>query len=237
MLRVLNLTLITRIILSSLLILFIHSASAGESICFGTVGNGRIENAVKLPDSGQNFSTYSFFGSAIGRTYLHSKAAEIVISAYHALEQYSPDKIFIYGESGWKNGGSFKPHRTHRNGLSIDFMVPVADQSGGSVVITTGLLNKFGYGLDFDKNGNYQQNKIDFEAIAEHLYQLDIAAKAQNSHIALVIFDAAYLPKLFAAKRGEYLRMHIPFMVEKPWIRHDEHYHVDFGIPCQPMER
>lgn len=27
----------------------------------------------------------------------------------------------------------------------------------------------------------------------------------------------------------------IPFMKGKPWIRHDEHHHVDFAIRCRPL--
>jgi hypothetical protein len=42
-----------------------------------------------------------------------------------------------------------------------------------------------------------------------------------------------YLPKLFATQRGAYLQQHLNFMKGKPWVRHDEHYHVDFAIPCK----
>jgi len=215
---------------------FADTASGVESTCFGTVSNGKLENGIKLPFSGKNFSVYSPLGNALGRTYLHSKAMEIVVDAYHVLEQSSPSKVFVYGETGWATGGRIRPHRTHRNGLSIDFMVPVVDQTNKSVPLPTGVINKFGYGIDFDKNANYQNYKIDFEAIAEHLYQLNMVAKAKKSGIALVIFDSTYLPKLFATRHGDYLKTKINFMKGKPWIRHDEHYHVDFSIPCKPME-
>lgn len=115
-------------------------------------------------------------------------------------------------------------------------MVPIVDQADNSVPMPTGVLYKFGYGIDFDENASYQNYKIDFETFAEHLYQLDIAAKAKNSGIALVIFESSYLPKLFAAKRGEYLKNKVNFMKGKPWIRHDEHYHIDFAIPCKPLK-
>jgi penicillin-insensitive murein DD-endopeptidase len=52
---------------------------------------------------------------------------------------------------------------------------------------------------------------------------------------ALVIFDTPFLAKLFATPRGAYLRSNLPFMKGKPWVRHDEHYHVDFAIPCKPL--
>ncbi|MBI3562933.1 MAG: penicillin-insensitive murein endopeptidase [Gammaproteobacteria bacterium] len=209
--------------------------SAAESVCFGTVSNGRLENGVQLPQQGGNFIAYSSVGVTLGRTYVHSKVAEIIGAAYHAIEQSIPGTTFVYGETGWDSGGKIKPHRTHRNGLSVDFMVPVIDATGHSVPLPTGLDNKFGYGIDFDKNARYQDFRIDFEAIAEHLYQLDIAAKARSVGIALVIFDPPYVQRLYKTKRGKYLRSNIKFMLSNAWVRHDEHYHVDFALPCKPL--
>ncbi len=77
----------------------------------------------------------------------------------------------------------------------------------------------------------YGEYTIDFDALAEHLYQLDIAARAAGSAIALVILENNYLPRLFATQRGKSLTR-LPFMKSKPWVRHDEHYHVDFSVPC-----
>jgi penicillin-insensitive murein DD-endopeptidase len=76
------------------------SSYAGESTCFGTVSNGRLENGVKLPTSGANFSTYSAAGSIAGRTYVHHKVHDVVIAAYQAVERTMPQKTFVYGESG-----------------------------------------------------------------------------------------------------------------------------------------
>lgn len=113
-------------------------------------------------------------------------------------------------------------------------MVPVVDASGRSIRLPTGISNKFGYGIDFDENAKYEAFTIDFEAIGEHLYQLDLAAKANGFGIALVIIDPPYMPRLFATKHGEYIKAKINFMKGKAWIRHDEHYHVDFSVPCKP---
>ena len=45
----------------------------------------------------------------------------------------------------------------------------------------------------------------------------------------------AYLRfKLFATPRGAYLQQHLHFMARPAWVRHDEHYHVDFR-PCAPL--
>lgn len=210
--------------------------AADESVCFGTVSNGWLENGVKLPAEGNNFTVYSSLGSMLGRTYIHSKVAEIVLATYRTLERSTSDKVFVYGETGWSSGGRIRPHRTHKNGLSVDFMVPIVDASGNSVPLPTSILNKCGYNIDFDTKGQYENYFIDFETMAEHLYQLDFEAKAKNAGIALVIFEPLYLPKLFATKRGNYLKANINFMQGKAWIRHDEHYHVDFSVACKPLQ-
>jgi penicillin-insensitive murein DD-endopeptidase len=203
-----------------------------ESICYGTSSNGKIDNAVQLPSSGANFSAYSDMGTALGRTYVHTQVLKIIVAAYHELEQTLPETKFIYGETGWKNGGSFKPHRTHQNGLSVDFFVPVRDGTGRSVALPTNIANKFGYDIEFDLRAKFRDYVIDFDAMGEHLYALDIAAKKLKVPIRLVIFEPAYLPKLFATKRGDYLKSNVKFMQTKAWVRHDEHYHVDFSIGC-----
>ena len=205
-----------------------------ESACFGSVAKGRLEGGVALPSSGANFSAYSTAGELAGRTHVHSRVREIVVAAYRALEISAPQKVFVYGETGWKAGGRIRPHRTHQNGLSVDFMVPVRDARGRSVPLPGSPLNKFGYDIEFDTAGRFEDLTIDFDAIGEHLYQLDVAARARGSGLALVIFDEAYLARLHATPRGEYLKR-LKFMRGKPWIRHDEHYHVDFAIRCAPL--
>ena len=218
------------------LALAIPSIAAGtESTCFGTVAKGRLENGVALPSSGPNFSSYSTSAEAIGRTHVHSRIKDVVVTAYKALESAAPGKLFVYGETGWKSGGRIKPHRTHQNGLSVDFMVPVIDKTGRSVPLPTTALNRFGYDIEFDATGHYEDLAIDFAAIAEHLYQLHLAARAQGIGIALVIFDNDYLPRLLTTVRGPYLKQNLRFMKGKPWVRHDEHYHVDFAVKCKPL--
>lgn len=207
-------------------------AAAAPSQCYGTVGHGRIDHSVKLPASGKNFSAYSSLGAAAGRTHVHAKVAAIVVEAYEALAAAQPSNVYVYGETGWPSGGRLRPHRTHQNGLSVDFFVPVRNAGGKPVPLPTGLTNKLGYDIEFDQAGKYDEYTIDFPALAEHLYQLQRVAQAKGSGISLVILDAAYLPKLFATARGPHLQKTLPFMKGKPWVRHDEHYHVDFDVPC-----
>lgn len=203
------------------------------STCYGRPGAGSIAAAVALPASGANFEAYSRLGVRMGRTHVHARVREVLLDAYAALERSAPGKHFVYGETGLKEGGRMHPHRTHQNGLSVDFMVPVLDAQGRSVPLPSSPLNKFGYGLEFDAQGMAGDLRIDYAALAEHLYQLRQAARKRQVGIALVIFDPALMPALLATARGKDLRG-LPFMRGKPWIRHDEHVHVDFALPCRP---
>ena len=209
-------------------------ALAAGSQCFGTVSKGRIDGSVKLPTGGPNFSAYSALAATAGRTHVHAKVADIITATYTALYAASPSITYVYGETGWPSGGRFRPHRTHQNGLSVDFFVPVRNGEGKSVPLPAGITNRFGYDLEFNADAQYGEYSIDFPAMAEHLYQLHLAAKARGVGIALVIFDAPFLPRLFSTPRGDYLKANLNFMKGKPWVRHDEHYHVDFAVPCKP---
>lgn len=210
------------------------SPSMADSTCFGRVGSGRLQGGVKLPSEGTNFEAYSSVGVLAGRTFVHSKVRQIVVDAYGAAAKSVADVRFVYGETGLEHGGRFRPHRTHQNGLSVDFMVPVRARDGRASTIPRSPFNKFGYALEFDSAGRLDDLTIDFDAIAEHLYALDRAARARGARVALVIFDAGYLPRILSSRRGTYLKANVPFIKGKPWIRHDEHYHVDFAVACRP---
>ncbi|MEO7012913.1 MAG: penicillin-insensitive murein endopeptidase, partial [Dokdonella sp.] len=140
----------TRFVAIVILVLFSAPAFAArqQSTCFGTSSHGRLEGGIALPKSGLNFSPYSSLGVTLGRTYVHSRVATTISAAYQILESRSPEKIFVYGESGSSAGGTIKPHRTHQNGLAVDFMVPVVDSHGKSVPLPTGLNNEFGYSIE-----------------------------------------------------------------------------------------
>ncbi|WP_284619596.1 penicillin-insensitive murein endopeptidase [Aquabacterium humicola] len=229
---------ITRFVASALLATLSASAATAAppaSQCFGTVSKGRLENGVALPTQGANFSAYSRIAAAAGRTHVHSTVEAIVTDAYAALRSSQPAVAYVYGETGWADGGRIRPHRTHQNGLSVDFFVPVRDARGRSVALPTGPTNRFGYDIEFDADGRFGEYTIDFVALAEHLRALDVAARARGATIALVILDPRYLPRLFGTPQGEALKRSLPFMKRDAWVRHDEHYHVDFALPCKPL--
>ena len=231
-----------RILYTLIFILLLSGLSvvnAKESTCYGTTSNGKLENGCKLPYSGDNFSSYSWIGSTIGRTYVHCKVLEIILSSYASLSDKKPDRVFVYGETGWASGGPFKPHKTHQNGLSVDFMVPVKDKFGKSVPLPTNALNKYGYSIEFDTNGICKELElsIDFDAINAHILALKKAADANKVRIWRVIFAPDLQPHLKEAKGWALINGAVSFSKKRSWVRHDDHYHIDFSIPCKPMPK
>ena len=73
---------------------------------------------------------------------------------------------------------------------------------------------------------------IDYPAMAAHIVKLHEAAKAQGYDLWRVIFDPEMQPFLLATTYGDYLEENVEFSKRPSWVRHDEHYHVDFSIPC-----
>ncbi len=208
-----------------------------ESECFGNPNNGRLHNGWQLPASGKNFHAYSSLGVVAGRNFVHSKVYRIVLEAYEILQKTNPKIMYVYGETGFKDGGLFRPHKSHRNGLSVDFFVPVVDSKGVPAELDIGINNKLGYNLEFNSSGHLGELSIDFESIAKHLDALFTAAKNQHSGIEVVIFEPRFQALLLATPTGAKIKNKIRFSMQKPWVRHDEHYHVNFRVPCSALNR
>jgi len=208
--------------------------AGGESRCFGSTSAGALRDGCKLPSSGDGFSAYSRLGPLLGRTWVHCSVRDVMLASYASLHEERPDSIFLYGETGLSNGGRFAPHKTHQNGLSVDFMVPVKDPSGQSVPLPTWPTNKFGYGIDFDSDGRYGNLTIDFEAMASHIHSVSDAAAAAGVGIWRVIFDPRLQPLLRQTQAWPRIK-HLQFSKRESWVRHDEHYHIDFELPCDSL--
>ena len=214
------------------LIILSPAAYSTESTCYGTTSNGHLDHGAELPSSGNNFVSYSHIARLAGRTYVHSDVKKILLNAYHNLNITMPDTVYKYAETGFENGGKFRPHKTHQNGLSVDFMTPVKNKKNESVHLPTHPLNKFGYIIEFDDAGKFEEYHIDYEALAAHIVELHKASKKLGFDLWRVIFAPKLQPNLFKTKHSLYLKKHIQFSTKRSWVRHDEHYHVDFKIPC-----
>lgn len=209
------------------------ASATDQSTCYGTTDNGRLQSGWQLPSAGDNFEAYSLIGVGAGRNYVHSTVHAIILESYASLAKSAPDKHFVYGETGKKDGGKFSPHKTHQNGLSVDFFVPVVDASGKSVALPTGPFNKLGYDIEFSDQGKYEEYQIDYDAMADHLLALKQAADRHGVKIWRVIFDNELQKPLLVSAKGAQLKSQLTFSIRKPWVRHDEHYHVDFVVPCK----
>lgn len=206
-----------------------------QSVCYGTTSNGKLKEGVALPLEGGNFVSYGkddplFFD----RIYVHSEVRKILLSTYKVLENSLPGRVYKYAETGFVDGGEFKPHRTHKNGLSVDHMVPVL-RDGKSVHLPTVRENRMGYDIEFDINGNFEDYQIDYNSLATFLMELHKQTVSHGYGIKKIIFDPEMQASLFSATNGEYLKNNILFSKKRAWVRHDEHIHIDFNIPCQSM--
>ena len=213
-----------------------RNSLAETSQCFGTTAKGRLEGGVRLPISGDNFTSYSLLAHVADRTYVHSRVRDVMMAAWKSLKLNHPDKVFKYAETGHKAGGPFPPHKTHQNGLSVDFMTPVLNADGESDTLPTHALNRLGYDIEFDSSDQADGYRIDYDALAAHLVALHKAAKTEGIDIWRVIFDPHLQPKLLRTQDGRYLKKHLTFSTLRSWVRHDEHYHVDFRVPCKAMD-
>lgn len=160
---------------------------------------------------------------------MHGDVRAALLDAYATLAAARPDDCYVYGETGWPEGGRFRPHRTHRNGMAVDFFVPVTDADAAPHCLGTHALNRWGYDIEFDADGRSGSDRIDFAAMAAHLHALADAAAANGLRIDTVIFDPALHRALFAAPGGDRLRGRMRFSPRQAWVRHDEHYHVVFA--------
>ena len=204
--------------------------SHAPSQSIGSIANGRLVNGKRLPSRGDNFVTYSRLGSLIGRNGVHHQVRKAIIESFDKLYQDYPKYRYMIGEASWLRGGRIKPHKTHQNGLSVDFMVPVVDEANRTTLLASHIFNKFGYGVEFDQDGKTSDAQIDFEAMAMHIYYLHQSCVANRIQIALVIFDPILQKRLYMTHHGKLLKGKIRFSASHVWIRHDEHYHINFSL-------
>lgn len=205
-------------------------ASDEPAIAFGDGRCGKLQGGVSLPCRGPNFESFAQTACTLGRNYLHPLVRDTVVDAYRALAVSHPSRAWQYGEMGKAQGGRLWPHKTHQNGLAADFFVPVVDGAGLPSKLPISLLNKLGYGLEFRRDGRLDTLRIDWRALAAHLLALDAAGREREVRIERIILTPDFHHALF--DQAPALRpLAAKFMQREAWVRHDEHYHVDFGIP------
>jgi len=90
--------------------------------------------------------------------------------------------------------------------------------------------NKFGYSIEFDARGRWNGYQVDFETLALHLLALESEARRRGARIGRVILAPEFEDELRGSEAGRRASAELPWMEGRPWVRHDEHYHVDFVL-------
>jgi penicillin-insensitive murein endopeptidase len=204
-----------------------------SSKSLGAVSNGKMTNGKLIPFYGNNFSYFDKESYLGGRGYVNSKVLATILSSYKQLEKLVSNRHFYIMESSNKEGGKLYPHRTHQNGLSVDFMMPLIKENKPYYQLDS--LGTGHYLLAFNDNGEYGYNKsikIDFNLMAKHILILNKEAEKVGLKIKKVIIKIEYKDELFATEYGQKLKASGVYVVKRlPKLinaLHDEHYHIDF---------
>lgn len=205
------------------------------SISVGSVSEGSIKNAKLIPFSGENYQYFDRWSYLNGRAFLNGKVLKAVLRTYEVLNQQLPNRGFKIMECSHQEGGKLFPHRTHQNGLSIDFMMPLT--KGGRAYYELDDKGIKHYLLDFDNSGKYNKDaavSIDFNLVAKHILELNRQANKEGLKIVKVIIKIELKDDLFNTKYGKVLKNSGIYIVKglTPKINelHDDHYHIDFGV-------
>ena len=207
----------------------------GSSRSTGTVSDGKLENGYLLPFSGTNYHYFDTNSYLHNRCFMHLKVKETLLATYAQLETTAPKRLFGIMECSNEHGGKIAPHRTHQNGLSVDFMTPLLQQ--GIPYTELDFMGAAHYLMDFDDKGFYTEDstvKIDFELMAFQLLSLIEQAKKNGLTIEKIIWKTELRDELFATESGKKLKATGVYVTTKlsPLINslHDDHYHVDFKL-------
>ena len=210
-----------------------HLGDDEKSISKGSVSNGALENGKLVPFAGDNFQYFDTSSYLAGRVFTSDGVKKAVINTYSELGKLVPGRQFRVMECSNEHGGKLFPHKTHQNGLSVDFMMPLIKD--GKPYYGLDDLGKDHYWLDFDNEGKYLKDKtisIDFDLVAQHILLLNENAQKVGLKVSKVIIKIELKNELYASKYGIKLKSSGIYIVKSltPTINglHDDHFHIDF---------
>lgn len=215
-----------------------HVNDSIPSQSIGTVSNGSIRNATLLPFSGEGYCYFDTSSYLQGRAFMHTGVADLLKSTFREFAERHPDRRCVLMECSHANGGRLYPHRTHQNGLSIDFMS--FKLKNGLPFDSLDALGTAHYFLEFDNSGHWNKDPnvvLDFESIAEEIYLLHRTAHQSGFKISKIIFKLELKDELFntfygklLVQEGIYFARHLDAATN---ALHDDHFHIDFE-PMNP---
>ncbi len=211
-----------------------------------------VDEWVAFPDEAPGLVTASPSLGKAGRNFARSPVVATVLDAAAALHTANAANVVVVADVGRKGGGKMPPHATHRDGRTVDILMPTvptqfphADEDG------------FGYCARFDVDGRFagtgwegtrpvphpngkgllckESNEalpiaIDFGGIARLVRALETAAAPRGLRISRVIVAPEYVERVLATDDGKLLdkRVVSTFVRKAVWTRHDDHVHVEF---------
>lgn len=209
-----------------------HAEDEKSSRSQGSYGSGKLINGKLFPYKGNNFIYFDKLSYVTGRAHMNGVVRDIILDMYDSLERAVPIRYFFLMECSNQHGGPMLPHRTHQNGLSVDFMFPLKKEGKPYYGLDTiGLAH---YGLTFNDDGTYVRDKsirIDFDLISRQVVLLDYFARKRGYKINKVIIKIEMKDKLYAAEFGPDIKKNIYVvrgLTPKVNRMHDEHFHIDF---------
>lgn len=160
------------------------------SISYGSSADGSIENARRIPFNGKGYVTYSFIGYLVGRTFVHEKIKETLVESFKILKEKYPDREFIVGDAGLKEGGPMSfVGKEKQNGLEVDFIIPLKNEDGGPYNKRP-ISNYWNYEMDFDENGKLGGMDVDYTVLATQLATLQGSAEKNGLTIKRIEMHA-----------------------------------------------
>jgi penicillin-insensitive murein endopeptidase len=200
----------------------------------GTPSGGTLSAGCLMPFIGPNFLYFDTTSYLQGRAFVDSRVKAATLAAYDRLATDVPGRWWGLMECSKQKGGRIWPHRTHQNGRSIDFMVPlVRDGQAYYALDTIGLEH---YLLEFDAQARLATDaavSVDLDLVARHILALHASAKAQGLKITKVIIKLEWKEALYATPHGKLLKASGIYLASELTSLinglHDNHYHVDFG--------
>ena len=210
-----------------------NSQVESQSKSKGSVSNGKLENGKIMPFYGKNFTYFDQDSYLASRAFTSDIVKKIVLDAYEELHLEYPERKFFLMELSNQEGGEIYPHRTHQNGLSVDFMMPKTQNGAPNYSLDT--LGKEHYFLSFKDQGEYVEDptiKVDFDLIAHHILILNEMAEKYDYFIEKVIIKIEYKDELFQTPHGQLLEKSGIYIVKNLSLLinsiHDDHFHIDF---------
>lgn len=202
----------------------------GASQSSGRTADGSLAGARALAPWGRGHVTCSPIVSAAGRQHAHSAVVSAVTEGL-AVAAERTGRRFVVAETGWPGGGDFRPHRTHRNGLSVDLMVPLIGEEGRPVRAWHPPWQWFGYRWELDERGRRGRSRIDWPALARALQAVERAAAERGLSIERAYLAPELQPLLLEAADDDALAGYDGrWNARGAWWRHDEHVHLDFRL-------